>query len=90
MSTAVEQQSLLVRVKQEKHSAAEERKEAVDDREDEHRDFTVFIENQKVKIDRLEKLAKDSGANLAEIALAKCNCQFAPARCSACANILQQ
>ena len=77
-------------MKQEKHTAVEEKREAVDDKEDDHSYFTVFIENQKVKIDKLEKIAKESGANLAEIALAKCNCQFTTQQCSACADILQQ
>ena len=80
-----EQSVMFIRIKQEKNQEIEETEK---EKDEEHRNFTVFISQLQVKLEKLEQIAKGAGANHAEIALAKCSCQFRAERCPSCADIL--
>ena len=82
MSAMIDQNSTLVRIKQ-------ENKELEEDFQEEHGTFTTFIGRLQDKLERLEKIAIEAGANRAAIALAMCDCNYKESRCSKCAEMLE-
>ena len=71
----------MVRIKQ-------ENKELKEDFQKEHGTCTTFIARLQDKLERLKKIAIETGANRAAIALAMCDCNYKESRCAKYAEML--